>query len=71
MAYLPGVESENASIHTVRSHRDTWRVVLRFVAQRTGKKVAMIALADLAASEVATFLSHVWPWRYQQNDVTW
>ena len=52
------VEQRNASIHTVRSYRDTWRLLLRFVAQRTGKKVAMITLADLAASEVAAFLSH-------------
>ena len=43
------VEQRNASIHTVRSYRDTWRLLLRFVAQRTGKKVAMITLADLAA----------------------
>jgi site-specific recombinase XerD len=52
------VEQRNASIHTVRSYRDTWRLFLRFVAQRAGKKVAMITLADLAASEVAGFLRH-------------
>ena len=52
------VEQRNASIHTVRSYRDTWRLFLRFVAQRKGKKVVMIVLADLAASEVAAFLSH-------------
>jgi len=42
----------------VQSYRDTWRLFLRFVAQRAGKKVAMITLADLAASEVAGFLRH-------------
>jgi integrase/recombinase XerC len=52
------VEQRNASIHTVRSYRDTWRLLLRFVGQRAGKKVAMITLTDLAASEVAAFLSH-------------
>lgn len=52
------VEQRNASIHTVRSYRDTWRLYLRFVAQRAGKKVAVITLADLTASEVAAFLSH-------------
>lgn len=52
------VEQRNASIHTVRSYRDTWRLLLRFVAQRAGKKVAMITLADLAASEIAAFLRH-------------
>ena len=52
------VEQRNASIHTVRSYRDTWRLYLRFVAQRAGKKVAVITLADLTASEVIAFLSH-------------
>ena len=52
------VEQRNASIHTVRSYRDSWRLLLRFIAQRTGKKVATITLADLAASEVAAFLGH-------------
>ncbi len=45
------VEQRNASIHTVRSYRDTWRLLLRFVAWRAGKKVAMITLADLNANE--------------------
>lgn len=52
------VEQRNASVHTVRSYRDTWRLFLRFVAQRVEKTVAMIALADLTASEVAAFLRH-------------
>ena len=52
------VEQRNASIHTVRSYRDTWRLFLRFVAQRTKKKVAVITLADLSAGEVAAFLGH-------------
>jgi hypothetical protein len=30
------VEQRNASIHTVRSYRDTWRLLLRFVGQRAG-----------------------------------
>lgn len=52
------VEQRNASVHTVRSYRDTWRLFLRFIAQHAGKKVAMITLADLTASEVAGFLRH-------------
>ena len=52
------VEQRNASIHTVRSYRDTWRLFLGFVAQRAGRKVAMITMTDLAASEVAAFLSY-------------
>lgn len=52
------VEQRNASVHTVRSYRDTWRLFLRFVAQRAKKAVSMITLADLTASEVAAFLKH-------------
>jgi len=52
------VEQRNASLHTVRSYRDAWRLFLRFVAQGSGKKVAMIALADLTAREVIAFLGH-------------
>lgn len=52
------VEQRNASVHTVRSYRDAWRLFLRFVAQRTGKKVPMITLADLTAGKVIAFLGH-------------
>ncbi|MGD9812208.1 MAG: site-specific integrase [Sphingobium sp.] len=52
------VEQRNASIHTVRSYRDAWRLFLQFVAQRSGKKVALITLTDLTAGEVIAFLGH-------------
>jgi site-specific recombinase XerD len=52
------VEQRNASIYTVRSYRDAWRLFLRFVAQRSGKQVAMITLTDLTAREVIAFLGH-------------
>ncbi len=52
------VEQRNASIHTVRSYRDAWRLFLRFVAQRAEKKVVMITLGDLTAREVIAFLGH-------------
>lgn len=51
-------ESRNASVHTIRSYRDTWRLFLRFVAERKRKEVAEIKLADLTASEVSAFLGH-------------
>lgn len=51
-------ESRNASVHTIRSYRDTWRLFLRFVAKRKRKEVAEIKLADLTASEVSAFLGH-------------
>jgi site-specific recombinase XerD len=52
------VQQRNASVHTVRSYRDTWRLFLRFAAQRRRRPVAQITLADLTASEVSAFLQH-------------
>ncbi|WP_027527037.1 site-specific integrase [Bradyrhizobium sp. Ec3.3] len=52
------VEQRNASIHTVRSYHDAWRLFLRFAAQRAERKVAVITLADLTADGVAAFLGH-------------
>jgi site-specific recombinase XerD len=51
-------EQRNASVHTIRSYRDTWRLFLRLVAERKRKEVAEIKLADLTASEVSAFLGH-------------
>jgi site-specific recombinase XerD len=52
------VQQRNASLHTVRSYRDTWRLFLRFVADCRQQTVAQLRLADLAASEVSAFLNH-------------
>ncbi|MCK1432726.1 MULTISPECIES: tyrosine-type recombinase/integrase [unclassified Bradyrhizobium] len=52
------VQQRNASAHTVRSYRDTWRLFLRFVAQRRRRPIAQLALGDLTASEVKTFLQY-------------
>lgn len=51
-------EQRNASVHTIRSYRDTWRLFLLFVAKRKGGGVAQICLADLTAGEVCAFLNH-------------
>ena len=51
-------EQRNASIHTIRSYRDTWRLFLRFVAKRKRCEVAEITLADCTASEVSAFLGY-------------
>jgi integrase/recombinase XerC len=48
--YLWLVEQRNASDHTVRSYRDTWRLLLRFVTQRHQRTVAQPRLGDLTAS---------------------
>ena len=52
------VQQCNVSAHTVRSYRDTWRLVLRFVAARHERAVAQLTLAELTAAEVAAFLQH-------------
>jgi site-specific recombinase XerD len=52
------VEQRNASVHTIRSYRDTWRLFLRFVAQRRRQTVAQLTLADLTATEVSDFLKY-------------
>jgi site-specific recombinase XerD len=52
------VEQRNASGHTVRSYRDTWRLFLRFVAQRNHRTVAQLRLEDLSGSEVGAFLQY-------------
>lgn len=51
-------EQRSASIHTIKSYRDTWRLLLRFIAERKGGGVAGITLVDISASEVRAFLSH-------------
>jgi site-specific recombinase XerD len=52
------VQQRNASPHTVRSYRDTWRLFLKFVAERRKQTVARLGLADLTASEVTAFLQY-------------
>jgi site-specific recombinase XerD len=52
------VQQRNASMHTVRSYRDTWRLFLRFVAQRRHRPVGRLTLVDLTAAEVSAFLRH-------------
>jgi len=52
------VEQRNASAHTVRSYRDTWRLFLRFVANRHSRTVAQLRLSDLTSDEVSAFLQY-------------
>ena len=52
------VQQRNASIHTVRSYRDTWRLFLRFVGHRHRRTIAQLTLTDLSAHEVSAFLRH-------------
>lgn len=52
------LQQQNASVHTVHSYRDTWRLFLKFVARRRGRTVARLALADLTTDEVSAFLQY-------------
>lgn len=49
-------QQRNASVHTIRSYRDSWRLFLRFVAQQRKCTVAQLKLTDLTAVEVTAFL---------------
>lgn len=51
-------EQRNASVHTIRSYRDTWRLFLRFVARRRRRTVAQLTLGELTAAEVSAFLQY-------------
>lgn len=50
------VSQRGASPHTVAGYRDTFRLLLTFVAERTGKQPSRLDLADLDAPLVGSFL---------------
>lgn len=52
-------EQRNASRHTIWAYRDTWRLFLRFVAERQHRLVAGLTLSHLTAIEVLAFLKHL------------
>ena len=53
------VRARGASPHTVRSYRDTLRLLFSFIAERRHRAVADITLDDLQSPDVIAFLSHV------------
>jgi integrase/recombinase XerD len=53
------VGQRHASPHTVAAYRDAWRLVLRFVRDRTGKEPSQLDLADLDATVIGAFLDHL------------
>jgi site-specific recombinase XerD len=48
-----------ASDHTIAAYRDTWRLLLVFTQQRTGKAPSAVNLADLDAPLIGAFLNHL------------
>jgi site-specific recombinase XerD len=49
----------HASPHTVRAYRDTFRLLLAYAHQRTGKQPSQLELADLDAALISGFLDHL------------
>jgi len=49
----------HASPQTIAAYRDTWRLLLRFTAQRTGKQPGRLDIADLDAPLIGDFLDHL------------
>ena len=53
------INQRRASPHTVASYRDTFRLLLGFVQNRTGKAPSQLQLGDLDATLIGTFLDHL------------
>lgn len=53
------IRQRDASAHTIAAYRDTWRLLLAFVADRTGQAPAVLDVGDLDAPLVAAFLDHL------------
>ena len=53
------VRERAASPHTVCAYRDTWRLLLGFAADRTGKPPCELELADLDATLISAFLDYL------------
>ena len=52
-------DQRGASEHTIAAYRDTWRLLLGFASQRTGKNPSQLDIADLDAPLIAAFLDHL------------
>jgi integrase len=48
-----------ASGHTIRSYRATWRLLLLFAAAQTGKAPSGLDFADISAPLITSFLDHL------------
>jgi len=53
------VRQQRASPHTVASYRDTFRLLLRFAAERLSKAPSALCLEDLDAPFLGAFLHHL------------
>ncbi len=55
--HLPRVRA--ASPHTVRSYRDAWALLLRFLAERRRRPVVRLDFEDLTVDDLLAFLDHL------------
>jgi integrase/recombinase XerD len=53
------IGQRQASPHTITAYRDTWRLLLTFAEQRTGKLPSQLGIADLSAPLIGAFLDHL------------
>ena len=53
------VAERNASGHTVRSYRDTFRLFLRHVSEKTSRRIGQLTLQDFTPNEILSFLDHL------------
>ena len=53
------VAQRGASAHTIASYRDTFTLLLGYVAERTGRTPSALTLSDLDAPMVLDFLDHL------------
>lgn len=53
------LRQRQASPHTIASYRDSFRLLLKFAAERLGKAPSELALTDLDAPFVGAFLHHL------------
>lgn len=52
-------EQRGASPHTVTAYRDTWRLLLRYVAATTGTPPQALDFPELTAEVIGAFLTHL------------
>ena len=53
------ITQRRVSPHTVAAYRDTFRLLLGFAAERTGRPPSRLDLADIDATLIAAFLDHL------------
>ncbi len=53
------IGQRHASEHTIASHRDTFRLLLGYAIDKTGKKPSALDIADLDVALIAGFLDHL------------